>query len=266
MKAWTYSPDPRLGLSLTEQLTVFPRTPDPAQSLLRLVWNLSVRLVLRLYFRLRIVGREHLPEKSPFVLVANHSSHLDAVSLLATLPLAAIDRTFAVAARDYFFSSLWRSLFSSVLLNALPFDRKGRKRESLELCADVLRVGGGALIMFPEGSRSPDGRMLPFKRGIGILAAGSDLPVVPAYIGGAHRAWPKGSRFPRPARVVVFLGAPRVFADAPQDEGGHRAVADEVERAVRALAERSGAHRIQPGHRGKTGCSGGGRDDARSLG
>lgn len=259
MKAWTYSPDPRLGLSLAEQLTVFPRTPDPARTLLRLVWNLSVRLVLRLYFRLRVGGREHLPRDGRFVLVANHSSHLDAVSLLAALPLSAVDRTFAVAARDYFFSSLWRSLFSSVLLNALPFDRERKKRESLELCADVLRVGRGALIMFPEGTRSPDGRMQPFKRGIGILAAGSDLPVVPAYIDGAHRAWPKGSRFPRPLRVEVILGAPRVFAEVPQDQEGHRLVAGEVERAVRELAERAGAQRARPEITD-------GRDDMRRVG
>lgn len=261
MKKWSYSPDPRLGLSLAEQLTVFPRESDPGQSLLRLVWNSSVRLVLRLYFRLTVVGREHLPQDGRFVLVANHSSHLDAVSLLATLPLAAVDRTFAVAARDYFFSSLWRSLFSSVLLNALPFDRKQRKRESLELCADVLWVGRGALIMFPEGTRSPDGQLQPFRRGIGILAAGNDLPVVPAYIHGAHRAWPKGARFPRPLKVAVTLGAPRVFADVPQDEAGHRLVAGEVERAVRTLALRD-----RPQSPGVELADDDGRDDMRGVG
>jgi 1-acyl-sn-glycerol-3-phosphate acyltransferase len=240
VKAWTYRPDPTLGLSLAEQLTVFPRASDPAQSVLRLVWNLSVRVWLRLYFRLRVAGREHLPADGRFVLVANHSSHLDAVGLAAALPLSAVDRTFAVAARDYFFSSLWRSLFSAVFLNALPFDRKARDRSSLELCADVLRVGRGALIMFPEGTRSLDGRIQAFKRGIGILAAGTDLPVVPAFIEGARRAWPKGSRLPRPLRVRVTIGAPRTFADVPADRNGQLHVTAEVERAVRALAEGRG--------------------------
>lgn len=236
MRAWTFRPDPTLGLPLAEQLTVFPRASDPAQSVVRLGWNLGVRAWLRLYFRLRVSGREHLPSDGRFVLVANHSSHLDAVSLAAALPVSAIDRTFAVAARDYFFSSLGRSLFSAVLLNALPFDRHARDRSSLELCADVLRVGRGALIMFPEGTRSLDGRIQPFKRGIGMLAAGTDLPVVPAYIEGAHRAWPKGSRFPRPLRVRVTIGEPRTFADVPADREGQMRVAAEVERAVRELA------------------------------
>ena len=236
MKPWQYQPDPRIALPLAEQLSVFPRESGAAQHAVRLLWNLMVRTVLRVYFRLRVTGREHLPADGPFVLVANHASHLDAVSLLAALPLRSVSRTFAVAARDYFFSSLWRSLGSTWLLNALPFDRAGRKRESLELCADVLSVGSGALVMFPEGTRSPDGTMRPFKQGIGILAAGQDLPVVPAYISGAHRAWPKGSRVPRPVRVTVHIGPPVTFADQPTTTAGCRQVATGVHDAVAALA------------------------------
>lgn len=236
MEPWTYHPDPLLQRPLAEQLTVFPRQADMTETGLRLVWTLLLRGVLRVYFRLRIVGREHLPVGRPFVLVGNHSSHLDAISLTAALPVRSIHRVYAAAAKDYFFKTFWRSVFSGIFLGALPFDRKAAPRQSLEMCAEVLRASANALIIFPEGTRSLTGEVQPFKPGVGVLVAGTETPVIPAYIDGAFRAWGKGSAFPKPRRVTVYLGSPRSYGGAPRAKEGYRHVAADLESTVRELA------------------------------
>lgn len=235
MKPWTYDPSPAIHQGIAEQLTVFPRERDMTHAALRTLWSLWLRAFLKLCFRLTVTGRERLPQRGAFVLVANHASHLDALSLSCALPIRTINRTFAVAAKDYFFASLLRSWASAVLINALPFDRREEKRKSLELCADVLDAADQALIMFPEGTRSVDGRLQPFKKGIGILVAGTQRAVVPAYIDGAYDAWPKGSRIPKPRRVRVVIGRPLAFPHVARTEEGFLQVAREVEAAVRAL-------------------------------
>ena len=235
MKPWSYTPSPALQRSMSEQLTVFPRERDMTHTALRILWMCAIRVLLRVYFRLRIVGRERLPRSGSFVLVSNHTSHLDAVTLSAILPLRSVDRAYAVAAKDYFFNTFWRSLLTVICFNAIPFDRQQDKHRSLELCADVLNASDRVLIMFPEGTRSTTGELQPFKKGIGILVAGTDRRVVPAYIDGAYAAWPKGSMVPRPKRVRVIIGEPLRFADIPRTEEGFVTVARRVEAAVRQL-------------------------------
>ena len=80
-------------------------------SFFRILWNAFLRIFLKIYFRLSISGKEHLPLEKSFIIVANHSSHLDAVCLAAGIPLKRIDQTYSVAAKDYFFSSFLRSFF-----------------------------------------------------------------------------------------------------------------------------------------------------------
>ena len=235
MKPWTYQPSASLQLPLGEQLTVFPRERDMTHTVLRTLWTVWLRLALRVYFRLQVTGRARLPQSGSYVLVANHSSHLDAVALSSVLPVGSVHRAFAAAAKEYFFSSIWKSFFSAVFINAIPFDRLEKKRESLELCADVLDVSDNVLVMFPEGSRSSTGEMQPFKKGIGILTAGTPRLVMPAYIDGAHGTWDKGSRLPTPKKIRVMLGEPMSFGQVPRTDEGFLQVAREVEAAVRKL-------------------------------
>lgn len=239
MRPWSYDPSPTISQTLAEQLTVFPRERDLTHTVLRTVWTICLRGFLRVYFRLTIEGRERLPRTGRYVLAANHASHLDALSLSAALPMRSIHRAFAVAAKDYFFSSFWRSLISAIFFNALPFDRKVQKRESLELCADALDASENVLIMFPEGTRSPTGEIQPFKRGIGILTAGTDRLVVPAYLDGAYAAWPRQTAFPRPRRVRLVIGQPLRFSDVPRTDEGFVRVASDVEAAVRQLSRKA---------------------------
>jgi 1-acyl-sn-glycerol-3-phosphate acyltransferase len=235
MKRWVYTPSPLLDKTLAEQLTTFPRDPTLAVYGFRFLGMLLLKAIFACYFRLRILGRERIPVSGPFVLVANHSSHLDAVALACALPVRQWNHAYAAAAQDYFFRGFFRSLIAVWFTNALPFDRREDPKKSLELCADLLQVAHEALIMFPEGTRSADGEVREFRSGVGRLVAGTDIPVLPAYIGGAHRAWPKGSAMPRPRRVTIAIGEPRRYAEQPASRIGAASVAADLRAAVLAL-------------------------------
>jgi len=232
MKRWVYTPSPLLDKSLTEKLTTFPRDPTLPVTGLRFLGMLGLKLFFACYFRLRILGRGRIPTSGPFVLVANHSSHLDAVALACALPARQWQHAYAAAAQDYFFHGFFRSVVAVWFTNAVPFDRREDPKKSLELCADLLHVSREALIMFPEGSRSTDGEVHEFRNGVGRLVAGTDVPVFPAYIGGAHRAWPKGSAIPRPRRVTIAIGEPRRYPTAPSTRAGAASVAADLRGAV----------------------------------
>jgi len=217
---------------VVDRLRRFPREPDVVVYGFRSVVALLIRGLLRVYLRFEILGAENLPNDKSFVLVANHSSHLDSVCLLAALPLRRLHRAFPVAAADYFFRSLPRSWFASVVMNALPFGRQWRVRESLSLCRSLLAEPGNVLIIFPEGTRSRSGALQSFKPGIGALLAGREVSVLPCYLEGAFRAWPKGRRLPRPRKVRLLIGPPRDFRGEEDASAVAAALRDAVE-AVR---------------------------------
>ena len=236
MKRWQYEPAADLDQSLTERLRNFPRQPDMLVYGLRSLVALVIRGLLRTYCRFQIVGEEHLRNNRSFVLVANHSSHLDAVCLLAGLPLRRLHRAFPAAAADYFFKSVPRTWIATIIVNALPFARQTQIRHSLAICRELLANAGNVLIIFPEGTRSKSGEIQDFKPGIGALVAGRDVPVLPCYIDGAFRAWPKGKRIPRPHKVRLIIGAPRNYATTPSDRTGGAVVANELRAAIQQLA------------------------------
>jgi 1-acyl-sn-glycerol-3-phosphate acyltransferase len=209
---WQYEPAPDLDKSLAERLRQFPREPDITIYGLRSLAALLLRGWLRFYHRLEIVGREHLPVQGSFVVVANHTSHLDTLCLLAAMPLRKLHRVFPAAAQDYFFVSVPRLAIAAVVVNALPFGRQKNIRKSLEMCRELLANPGNVLILFPEGTRTATGRMGEFKPGIGLLVAGAELPVVPCHLSGGFAAWPRGKWIPRPRKLVLRIGPPRNYS------------------------------------------------------
>ena len=204
---------------------------------LRSLVALIIRGLLRTYCRFEIIGEEYLRNNRSFVLVANHSSHLDTVCLLAGLPLRRLHRAFPAAAADYFFRSVPRTWIATVIVNALPFGRQAHVRHSLAICAELLANAGNVLIIFPEGTRSKTGELQDFKPGIGALVAGRDVAVLPCYLDGAFRAWPKGKRIPRPRKVRLIIGAPRNYAAMLPDKNSNVAIASELRAAVQELAQ-----------------------------
>lgn len=235
MAEWEYRPAPDIGETVAEQLRRFPRQPHMLMYATRSTAALLLRGWMRVYHRLRIDGREHLPESGSFVLVCNHTSHLDTLSLLCAMPLSRLHRTFPAAAADYFFSSLPRSLVSAILINALPFDRKLKGAESLTVCAELLKNDGNVLILFPEGTRTTTGELGRFRSGIGRLLAGTDLDVLPCYLRGGRKAWPKGTAVPRPFALHLRIGAPLNYRDLDKTSDSVRRICRELGQRVAAL-------------------------------
>jgi 1-acyl-sn-glycerol-3-phosphate acyltransferase len=231
-----YTVAPDLNQSLSERWAGAGREPDLLCYALRWAGAVATRAALATYCRFRIDGRDNLPRSDSFVLVANHASHVDAFCLLAALPLRRLHHAFPAAAADYFFASPAAGALSGVCINALPFARKGRVRQTLDACRRLLAADGNVLILFPEGTRSTDGRIGAFKGGVGELVAGTTVPVVPCYLDGAHRAWPKGTWLPRPRRLRLSIGRPMRFHHLARNRDNSALVARELESAVRRLA------------------------------
>jgi 1-acyl-sn-glycerol-3-phosphate acyltransferase len=232
---WHYETAADIDQSMSQRLRSFPRQPDILVYLLRWLASIVLRGWLRLYHRLRIAGRANLPATGSFILVANHSSHLDALCLLAALPLRKVHRAFPAAAQDYFFVSLPRIAVAAIFVNAMPFARQLHIRQSLELCRQLLANPGNILILFPEGGRSVSGEMGEFRPGIGMLLAGSDVPVVPCALQGAHAAWPKGAVIPRPRTVRLIIGRPRSYPQVERTGESAHQIARELQEAVKEL-------------------------------
>jgi len=236
MDAWRYDTAQDLDHTLLERLRRCPREPDMLVYGLRALAALGIRAWLRVYHHLKVIGREHLRAEGSYVLVANHASHLDTLSLLSVLPLQKLHRAFPAAAADYFFTSVPRITVAAVIVNALPFDREVHFRQSLALCRALLANQGNILIIFPEGTRSVTGAIGPFKPGVGLLLAGTDVPVLPCHIDGAFEAWPKGRLLPRPGRLRLVIGAPRNYAALPPGKGSALQICHELREAVLDLA------------------------------
>lgn len=235
-KDWEYKPASDLGLPPQERLKSVRREPG------LLSWGAhhAAIAVLRAYFftyhRLTVRGRERLPTHPPFVVIANHTSHFDALVLAAALPRSARAAAFPVAAGDAFFTSVILSAFSAAFINALPLWRKKVTTHAMADLRRRLEDGSSGFILFPEGTRSRDGRSLPFKAGLGMLVAGAPVPVIPCYLDGAFRALPPGAAIPRPVRLEVRVGEPMSFAGTTNDREGWMHVAERARAAVFALA------------------------------
>jgi len=236
MEDWRYRPAADAGLAPGESLRSLRREAGLAAWLAQGGWRGLTRTYLRLYHRLEIRGREHLPTCPPFVLIGNHTSHLDAITLAATLPWRLRAAAFPIAAGDVFFETPAASLFSALMLNALPMWRKRCGSHAMQELRDRLLGDPAIYILFPEGTRSRDGTLGAFKPGLGMLVAAAEVPVVPCYLAGAFHACPPGKSLPRPRKLALHIGPPLSFAAEPNEREGWRAIATRAEEAVRALA------------------------------
>ncbi len=236
MEPWHYDTSEQLDKTIVERLRQFPREPDMLVFGLRSAGAVCIRAWLWTYHRLSIVGRENLPREGSYIIVANHASHIDTLAIISALPLAKLHHVFPAAAKDFFFESLPRTALASILVNALPFDRQTHVRQSLSLCKAVLENTGNILLIYPEGTRSTTGKIGEFRPGISLLLAGSDLPVVPCFLDGTFRAWPKGAWFPRPRKVRLLIGQPRCYAALKRGKDAAEAICRDLREAVLKLA------------------------------
>jgi 1-acyl-sn-glycerol-3-phosphate acyltransferase len=242
MRKWLCDSVRNVDQAPVDRLRQFPREPDMLVYGLRSLAALIIRALLRIYNHFEIIGHQHLRTNRSLVIVANHCSHIDTLCLLAALPLRKLHRAFPAAASDYFFQSVPRLWAAAILVNALPFARQARVRQSLSLCRELLADPGAILIIFPEGTRSTTGEVGEFKSGIGALVAGRDVAVAPCFIDGSFRAWPKGKRFPLPRKVRLIVATPRNYRDRRTDKIDICAIAAELRDAVNELRPVNGSH------------------------
>jgi 1-acyl-sn-glycerol-3-phosphate acyltransferase len=163
------------------------------------------RMLYATYFRWRVCNPERVPCTGPVILAGNHASFID-----PPLVGAGLKRDINFLARE----SLFRFPGIGTLLRswqAVPVDRDGGGARGLKAILDRLHAGG-AIILFPEGTRTRDGKLQPARSGIGLTVIKSAAPVVPVRVFGTYEAYGRHLTIPRPYRVIVKYGKPMDFA------------------------------------------------------
>jgi long-chain acyl-CoA synthetase len=213
-------------------------------------FRVGLKALYRGYFDLEVRNAEWIPAEPPYIIAANHSSHLDAPAILAAIEHArgpaAARRLHVLGARDYFFDTPLKRWFFSTFLNVVPIEREETSLAGLKMVKRILSSGESALI-FPEGTRSRTGEIDAFKPGLGLLARELEVPIVPVHIRGTFPALPVGRVVPRRAKIVVAFGEPltmeayRTDGVPARDELYRRIAADVRETIVELGREGNGA-------------------------
>lgn len=228
-----------------------------------------LRLLFRLVFRPVVDGRENLPPTGPVIIASNHLSFFDSI----VIPLVARRPVSFLAKVEYFTTGgvkgrLMRRFFRAI--EAVPVDRGGHRaaQAALEAAAEVL-AAGRAFGIYPEGTRSRDGRLYRGRTGVAWLALHTGAPVVPVAVAGTDRIQPVGARLPRIRRVRIRFGPALRFApptaappvEAPQTRAQpaagpqtraqpagrlRREVTDEIMAAIHELSDQELAGRYAP--------------------
>ena len=195
------------------------------------------RALFKLYFRWRVYNSERVPLEGGVILAANHASYLD-----PPLVGSGVHRGINYLARE----NLFRFPVMGWVLRqwqVVPVDRDGGGAAGLRAILDRLLLGG-AIILFPEGTRTRDGKLQPARSGIGLTVIKSAAPVVPVRVFGTFEAYGRHLRLPRPRRVAVKYGQPMRFeqlrAEAkictkPRLKEIYQQVADEIMAVIARL-------------------------------
>jgi 1-acyl-sn-glycerol-3-phosphate acyltransferase len=205
---------------------------------------LIARFVLRplmfLLLRPHITGRENVPLEGPVVLASNHLSFIDSI----VIPLAAPRRVAYLAKAEYFTGRgfggwLRKTLFTA--LGAYPVERQTQRaaQAALDTALGILQ-SGVAFGLYPEGTRSKDGRLARGKTGVAWLALTADCPVVPVGLVGTDEVQPVGASWPRPRRISITFGEPLTFPEQRGQAGRNQARRVVTDRIMEAIAELSG--------------------------
>jgi 1-acyl-sn-glycerol-3-phosphate acyltransferase len=188
------------------------------------------KAIAKTFFNYRVIGAENMIEEGPCIIAANHCSYLDP-------PLVGIacKRAIHYLARK---SLLDVPVLGRILpeLNVIPVDQKNADRSALMGAIRVVR-NGGAVLIFPEGTRSPDGNLQAPQPGLGMIAAKTGAPVVPARIRGSYESLPRDSFYPRSTEISVSLGHPILFGKnlSTQDRSSYEALSATILAGIATL-------------------------------
>lgn len=192
-------------------------------------YNLA-KLFARLFFQMRVVNPERMIEHGPLILAVNHTSFIDP-------PLAGIcsrRSVYYLARKTLLKWPFFGPLFPA--MNVIPVERDGNDMSALREVIKKIREGNG-VVLFPEGTRSPDGNLQAGRAGIGLVIAKTGAPVLPMRIFGAFEAFPKNAKFPHFSPVTVVIGEPLFFeaAELEASRDAYQLLGDRVMEAIAKL-------------------------------
>jgi len=206
--------------------------------MLKTVSRLTLGPLARAMFRAKIIGRQNVPKSGPVLLASNHLSFIDSVIITLFAP-----RPVSFLAKDSYFNgggfkgALSRTFFTSI--GAIPVKRGAGQaaQDALDAGLSLLREGE-AFAVYPEGTRSRDGRLYRGKTGVAWLALNAGVPVVPVALIGTDKVQPIGSKGIRPAKVTIQFGAPLDLSRHGKADSGRarRHATDEVMDAIAAMS------------------------------
>lgn len=227
------------------------RRKHPGSSIVKIIswrfFQFASEAFLTVFYRLDVRNQHAIPPVGPVLIAANHQSYLDPTALGCRIHNRQID----FVARLGLFSNKYLGRFLA-FLNSIPVAEEGPDTAAIKEIIRRLRMGRCVMI-FPEGSRTEDGRVQPFKRGVAVLVKRAKCPVIPAAIDGAYDAWPRHRARPRlwrAPKIRVLYGDP-----IPHEElmaGGPDAALARIEREVRALHARLRPAAAAPSERPET--------------
>lgn len=178
---------------------------------LQLIYKGICQWILKLIVGVHFSDSKFLKNEKQFIVLANHNSHLDTISLLASLPGKILWKVKPVAAEDYFGNTKTKAAISNYFINTLLIKRKGQKQTGDDPIKKMLNTldEGYSLILFPEGTRGTAEQMEEMKPGIAkILSLKPEIKYVPVFLTGMGKSLPKGEIVPLPYKSSVNYGVP----------------------------------------------------------
>lgn len=175
--------------------------------------------------RYRVVGRENAPPDQPYVVISNHSSHMDGPTVILAVPRP----VYFVIKKELTKIPVWG--WTALRVGFIAVDRSdpATARKQMKRAAETIRSGRWVLV-FPEGTRSPDDRLMRFKKGGFHLAVDAQVPILPVAVNGSRSILPKGKLIPRPGTIEVVIGEPIPTAGRGKEDVGE--LVAETRRAI----------------------------------
>lgn len=180
--------------------------------ILRWIFTLCVAYpVVWIWLGVSVSNRKRLPINGPAIIVANHNSHLDVLTLFTLFPLSTLVKVQPVAAADYFLKNKLVGWFALKVIGIIPVYRGAHQANPLQACVDAL-TQNKIVIIFPEGTRGEPGKFSDIKSGIWHLSQQCpDVPIIPVYMHGLDRSMGKGQKIPVPFFIDIYIDEPMFY-------------------------------------------------------
>lgn len=219
-----------------------PRTPydlvgnNLITNFLRPYIYLAIRFYFKYFHKLRVSGYNPIFSKHSYIIVSNHSSHLDTPLIFSCFPFKNVNKIRAVAALDYFFSNPIIRVLSHLLCNIIPISRKSADFMAISMCKEIL-ASGGNIIIYPEGTRTRTGKIGEFKPGVGLLLKKTKVSVLPVFIKGTFECFNYKKIFPSFGPIEITFGSPMEFTQQVLNKLSYKEIAERLRKAVIAISQ-----------------------------